>query len=373
MNHQLELHYHLPPGEHAMNAYIRNKCEAEALAAFKQICERLGVELTVEALAHTEGGIRDTWRFIMKPEHAYANVMLLLSLLLPNFIAVWNVPSKPDKELETINKDIAKATLQEKLLAIETAKKALREQANQVKAPPIPAPAASAPRVRHEGIEVDVGGGKKQLKRQVTKQVQAQVVVQKSAVISKEIIAILAEDPKFVTRRSNFYKALLPYDKVKAVGWTIVQEAEAAPPPEVVVYKKDFIKFVLTTDKLPTRVIEEAFIQIVAPVIDNSGVKWKGLHEGESISFAMKDEAFKQQVLRREVSFQAGNAIKCRLEIALKLDETGEEAIVSYSVPVVIEKIDESGSTETSQGRRQRFYDRHADAQHNFGWDDPMT
>jgi hypothetical protein len=132
---------------------------------------------------------------------------------------------------------------------------------------------------------------------------------------------------------------------------------------ERVVKKKDFIKYVLKTDKLPVTVVEEAVIQIVAPVIDNSGVKWKGTYQGEPINFVMKDEGYKGQVLRREVSFQRGNAIRCRLTIERKLDETGEVVVIGYTVDVVIEKIDETGVVETPQGKKQRFIDKQVKAQ----------
>lgn len=362
----LELHYYLPPGEHAMDAFTRNKCEAEALAAFMRVCQRLGIELTVESVAHAEGGLRDAWRFAIRPEHAYTNLVLLLSLLLPNFITIWNAPPKPDKELEAINKELAKATLEEKRLIIEKTKKELQKAANQVTPPPVPA--ASAPAVQYEDVEVDVGGGQKQLKRQAVKQAQIEAVVTKQRnAVSKKAIAILADDPKFSTRRSNFYKALLSYEKVRAVGWSVVQDGESAP--EVVVPKKDFVKFVLTTDKLPTRVIEDAVIEIVAPVIREGGMNWKGLYLGEPIGFAMKDDAFKSAVLRRAVSFQAGNAIRCGLEVAVKLDETGEEVVIGYSVPVVMDLIDESGAVETPQGRRHRFNEKQRKNQRDLDLD----
>src|SRR4051812_43717619 len=67
----LELHYYLRNNSHAMNAFIRNKCEAEALAAFSYIAERLGIELAIESVAHEEGGLKDIWNFVCKPEVAW--------------------------------------------------------------------------------------------------------------------------------------------------------------------------------------------------------------------------------------------------------------------------------------------------------------
>ncbi|HSV68914.1 MAG TPA: hypothetical protein VLI72_02290 [Methylibium sp.] len=374
MSHSsLELHYHLRDGDHAMNAFIRNKCEAEALAAFVHVAQRLGIDLVVETSAFTEGGLKEIWKFTTSPKHAYTNLVLLLSLLIPNFVAIWNAPPK-DKELDGINKEIAKLTVEEKHLALEKARLELQKLAAEMPppqekkvapAPPLrPAlPAASAPK----GTDLTIGRSTLPPPGAFSSFVLAAARPPTSpAIITEQVIAILAEETKFTARRSNFFKLLLPYDKVTAVGWSVHETAK--PSVEATVERKDFVQFILLTDKLPTQVIEEAVVQIAAPVITDSGMHWKGSYLGEPISFAMKDEAFKQMVMRREVSFQAGNAIRCRLEIEQKLDETGEPTITGYSVPVVIEKIDESGAVETPQGKRQRFYDKHVnDQQGLFG------
>ena len=368
----LELHYHLRDGDHAMNAFIRNKCEAEALAAFVHVAQRLGVDMIIETSAFTEGGLKEIWKFTTSPKVAYPNLILLLSLIIPNYINVWNAPPK-DKELDGINKEIAKLTLEEKHLAIEKARIELQKLAGEMPppqaqekevspAPPargaLPAPPASA--ASTPGRELTIG-------RPTLPAMDYFAVVAASRpptsppIITPQVVAVLAEETKFTTRRSNFFRLLLPYEKVTAVGWSFHDTATL--DAEATVEKKDFGKFILLTDKLPTEVIEEGIIHIAAPVITDSGMYWKGSCLGEPISFAMKDDAFKQMVMRREVSFQAGNAIRCRLEIELKLDETGEPTITGYSVPVVIEKIDETGVIETPQGRKQRFHDKHANDQ----------
>lgn len=348
----LELHYHLRDDAHAMNAFIRNKCEAEALAAFQYITEQLGIQLTVETSAHTEGGLRETWIFITKPEHAYTNFMLMLSLLLNTFVQVWNAPPKPDKELETINKEIAKATLQERQLAIEKAKKELQRAAEPVALPPpAAAPAASAAKSSRVKKDLTIGFAT----------YMPLALREPAPTINRKAMTYLAADPRFTTRRSNFYTALLTYDKVTAVGIGVMQDKVLED--ERVVKKEDFVKYVLKTDKVPVTVVEEAVIQIVAPVIDNSGVRWKGTYQGEPINFVMKDDGFKARVLRREESFKHGDAIRCRLSIEQKLDETGDVVVTGHTVDVVIEKIDETGVVETPQGRQQRFIDKQVKAQ----------
>jgi len=291
-------------------------------------------------------------KFAFKPEHGYTNLMAALTLLIGSFIQVWNAPPKPNKELETINLDIAKETLEEKRLANEKARRELQKAGSEArKGPPAPATPASAGKRATASDALNMGF--------MTEFPAELLTVTPERTINKKAIAYLSVEPRFNVRRSNFYKTLLPYDKVTAFGMGV--KVAKTSPDEVVVNKRDFNKYVLTTDKLEPVVVEEAVIHITAPVIDGSNVKWKGILEGEPINFAMKDEAFKNMVVRREVSFQNGNAIRCRLLVERKLDEVGEVAITNRTVEVVIEKLDATGNAmETPQGKRQRFFDKHA-------------
>lgn len=372
----LELHYHLKNHSHEMDAFVRNRCEAEALAAFSYIAERLGIELLIEVAAHNEGGLKDIWNFNCKPEIAWAAWVSVLAVLLPAAVNVWTAPPRPDKELESINKEIAKATLEEKRIAVEKARielknllesgaplpvakpfgpasapAALPAPARPTAAPPPPAKAAGRASIGYLGrVPVD-------MYEQFTVRSRSEQTV----AIVATALALIADEPKFTTRRSNFFKMLLPYNKVTAFG--LRQHSPFELSAEHVIERRDFIKFVLKTDKLPPEVVDEALITIVAPVIDASGMAWKGLYQDEPIAFHVKDAAFRDQVLHRRVSFQHGDAIRARLVIERKLDETGEEVVTGRSVEVVIEKIEGGAVTETPQGRKQRFIDKNAAAQ----------
>lgn len=333
-----------------MNAFIRNKCEAELLAAFQYFAEQLGVEATIESSAYEEGGLKEVLKFAFKPEHGYTNLMAALTLLISSFIQVWNAPPKPSEELEAVNLEIAKETLQEKRLANEKARRELQEAGSdrdKVPAPSIPASAAK------RATPTDT------LNMGFMTEFPMELTVAQNQTINKKAMAHLSAEPRFNVRRSNFYKSLLPYNKVTAFGMGLRKEKRS--PDEVVVSKQDFIKYVLKTDRLDPVVVEEAVIHITAPVIDGANVNWKGILDGEPITFAMKDEAFKNMVVRREVSFQNGNAIRCRLLVERKLDQVGDVDITRRIVEVVIEKLDATGNAiETSQGKQQRFLDKHA-------------
>jgi hypothetical protein len=280
----LELHYHLRDNSHAMSAVIRNRSEAEALAVCLHIAAELGIPLQLESSAFTEGGLREIWQFIGQNNTQ-------LTLLLAVIVLVLSRIPVSDPEMDTLNKQVARATIEEKKLTIEKLKRELSEGA-----PKQETIAATARALEH--------------------------------------------DLKVVTRRSNFYRGLLDYDKVTAVGFTPIPDASAKPPEEHTVQRHDFAKFVLATDKLPVEVIDDARIEIVAPVLKDGTYLWKGIYDEQTISFSMLDQEFKTAVIRREVSFANGSTIDCVLNVHRKFDEVGDINITGYSVATVLAKSD---------------------------------
>ena len=56
---KLELHYYLSGESHSMDAFVKNKAEAELLKVFKEISDILKLDLSFEIEALTEGGIKE--------------------------------------------------------------------------------------------------------------------------------------------------------------------------------------------------------------------------------------------------------------------------------------------------------------------------
>lgn len=262
----------------------------------------LGIPLQLESSAFTEGGLREVWQFIGQNNTQ-------LTLLLAVIVLIFSRIPVSDPEMDALNKEIAKATLEEKRLTIEKFKRELTD------------------------------GNPKQ-----------DTIV--------DTARALEHDLKVVTRRSNFYRGLLDYDKVTAIGFTPKPDSSEPPREEHIVQRHDFAKFVLSTDKLPIEVIDNARIEIVAPVLKDGTYLWKGIYDGQQISFSMLDQEFKTAVIRREVSFANGSTIDCVLNIHRKFDEVGDVNITGYSVATVLAKSDGVTSEETVQGRRHRFNKR---------------
>lgn len=56
---KFELHYYLNDESHQINAFLRNKCEAELLAIISEISAILDIEVELVATAVKEGGFRE--------------------------------------------------------------------------------------------------------------------------------------------------------------------------------------------------------------------------------------------------------------------------------------------------------------------------
>lgn len=312
---RLELHYHLVNDAHSMDARVRNKCEAELLALIQHVAEELGVDVVLESSAFTEGGLREVLKFLMDPKNSSALVMGGMVLVLVQIvISILALPST-DKEQEALAKELTKLSIEEKRLQIEK----LRREA---------------------------GEGK-----------PSQAVV-------AEVVSTLNQDYKVVTRRSNFYGQLLPYKKVTAVGFGHIPRGAVISENERMTSRVDFERFIVRVNTLPELVDDAAFIEIVAPVITGGNLHWKGIYQGEPISFAMRDSNYKRDVSNRTVSFQHGDFIFCFLHTQRKLDPTGEVLITGRYVSLVLEKRSSSGqAAQTPQGRRKKFSDKMASAQ----------
>jgi hypothetical protein len=295
----LQLHYYLPSSSHAMNATVRNKCEAEALAIFDEIASVMGIKITVESVAYSEGGLVELWAFM----GSSGQLTLISSIIMPLIVGALFRPPKPDPELERLTKEDARLGIEEKRLRIEKLKK--ESQAGEVPT---------------DAIE--------------------------------ELSYLIDRNQKVAVRKSNFYKILTRYKRVTGIGLTTLNSNSVPTDSEKYIARQDFRKFVLLTDKLPIQVIEDAKIEIISPVLKEGDYQWKGIYEGTTISFSMLDGDFRNSVLRGGVSFRHGTVIECVINILSKFNEIGDITPTHYSVDTVIKKTEGAETLETIQGKR---------------------
>lgn len=296
---KLEVHYFLKDSSHSMDAVLRNKCETEFLAIANEIIQYFDLGISIDAEALKEGGLKEIWKFVGKNSAQIAIIISLITLILTEL-------DKTDNELLKLQKEETQLSIEEKKLSIEKLKRELKEG----------------------------------------------TVNQQSV---KSSAKAFTQNAKIAVRKSNFYRNLQHYEKVTKVGYVGLDKNNLAAHDEIVIPKSDFSKFILLTNKLPVETINDAQIEIVAPVLREGNAKWKGIYiDQPPISFEMKDQLFKEQVLAKQISFKSGDIIICVMEIHRELNEVGEVIITKYSVQTVLEKIENGVLKETQSGKKYR-------------------
>jgi hypothetical protein len=294
---KLELHYFFSDDSHSMNALARNKCEHELLCIINEVSFLLGTQVHLEAEALKEGGLRELWNITGENSNQITVILLLLTLL------VTFIPEGND-ELEELQIQETQLSIEEKKINIEKLKKELRQN--------IPLKGLD-----HEGV-----------------------------------ISDLNSQLKIITHKSNFYSQLIETKKITKIHTVALDINDSPLDDGKTVERKHFHKFLLTTDNLKSETDEQAEIEIISPVLKKGNFKWKGIYQGEVITFYMKDKEFKNDVIAGNIPFKNGDFLECVIEKARKVDSLGEVRIVGYSVTIVVKKIDEKEIVKTPQGKR---------------------
>ncbi|MCP2044705.1 hypothetical protein [Pontibacter sp. HSC-36F09] len=297
---KIELHYFFNNGSHSMDAYVRNKCEAELLAIVREIATLAGIQLKVETEPYKEGGLREIFELITKNQFLLPIITSIISGVVTGFV------------VHRLNSDSEFEDLQKQKLRLEIKK--LEKELNESS---------------RSAITLDT-----------TK--AAEVISNNSYKIAKH--------------KSNFYKALASYPKITQISFSRLNSSNEEVTEPRVVSRQDFDQFILDTDELPSVLDNQAEIEIISPVLKPGPYKWKGYYTalGETIDFYMKDSEFKSDILSKGIAFRSGTRIDCVLEIARKITETGEIINSSYAVSTVLTVRDDKATVETPQGKKYK-------------------
>lgn len=300
LNNKLELHYYFSEDDtsHSMDAYTRNKCEHELLQIVSEITRELEINTKVETEAYKEGGLTEIWTFLNSDNGQLTLIMSLLTLV------VSRVPVRKTK----LEREDLKLSIEERKLNIELMRKELE-----------------------------------------AKGVSSEFSTEKASII-------LNYNNKIIKHKSNFYKQLYKYPKVKKISTTKLNNKREKIEEPIFIERKDFAKFILENDNLDSITDENATIEIISPVLKKGKFKWKGVFDklGTVIDFGMKDKEFKDHVVTDGVPFKNGTFIECVLEIERKIDDLGNVFNSNYSVLTVLKQHDEVTSFETLQGKKYK-------------------
>ena len=305
-----QLHYYLQNDSHSLDAFVRNKCEAELLSIIEEIASELDIDAQVIADIAAAGGFRDFWKFLGNNAGQIGLVIAVLNLILIT------VPYMHESESEQIEDELNRLKIEETQLNIQ--------------------------KLKNEMQRGNV-----------------------SEAVAEEKSSNLISNLKINKRRSNFYATLDSKPEIEQIGISIVDAQRYPLTEEFQVLHSEFKKYVLSTNKLKSENIETE-IEIISPVLREGRYKWKGLLHGEAITFDMQDHDFKDAVLIEDIPFQHGSSILCVLKISRELDELGDVKVSGYLVTTVIEKIDNGRRTETQQGRSYRHAKKMAENQEDL-------
>jgi hypothetical protein len=303
----IELHYWFVDDSHTMDAFIENRCEIEFLKLVDAIAKGLGTDILIETEALGEGGLRKWFRISKTAKNRRPLISGTVIVAIATTLIVNPLGAGLGKTAEKLVEEIFKSK-EEKQLEIEG-----KRLDNDKKKAEI------------ENIAAD------------TKLKQEQ----------------LHKAPTIAKRRSNFYEGLAKYPKLQKISFSVKDENRQTTL-EYTVNKGDFQRFVLTTDEIKPLEIENAVIEIISPVLKSGKFKWKGIYDGEVLSFNMLAEGFKQLVQSGTVEFKNGTTIRCDLEIKRKLNNEGEEENTEYNIVSVSEYFDDANAGKIVQSKKTK-------------------
>jgi len=292
---QIELHYYFSDDTHSLNAFTRNKCEAEFLHIVKEIFETLELEIDIESVAFQEGGLKELWNLL--GEHG-----IQISIIISIISLVIAIDPFSDDELINLQKEDLQLSIEEHKLKI----KRLKNDEPQ----------------NNQNIDID------------------------------KVVSYFNSNHKVLRHRSDFYKSLITSSKITKIETSRMYNGQVIGSTQTI-EKHEFSKYFISDSDLPIETVEDANIEIIAALLKPDGnSQWKGIYKGKTISFYMKDKAFTKSVDSGEVIFKTGFTIICVLEIKSALNELGELKVKNHTVSTVLSTFEDDKKVETEQGKR---------------------
>lgn len=298
----LQLHYYLKDKSHSVDAFAFNKAENELLKTIEEISKIFGVEILVESEALGEGGVRANYRFKEKKnsqtitKDIKAILIAVTSAVIGGYIV--NELNK-DPEMDAMNKE--KTRLE--ILHLK----------NQIKGD-----------LPNDDKNNDTLTKKQSLP--ITDSLNVDSVAQ-----------FIAEKNKIQIYRSNFYRAIKDDEKITKVSTIALDDNHKPVSNEKTVVREDFNTFIIDNTIIDDLYENNVKVEIIAPVLNGTSLKWKGVMQGNLITFSMKDKSFTNLIISKNIKFTNGTKLQCDLETKRKINKEGEIIFGAKSVYNVTE------------------------------------
>lgn len=291
----LQVHYYLSNNSHSMDAKILNKVESELLKIIEEVSKILDLEIYVETQALEEGGIVSVYRFIIKKEN------LAKVAVVGAFFAGIIGSTMSDVIADSIKTDPEMERLKKEKIELEI-KKLKQDIANDsIENTHLVSDDRQIIVSEHKGDEIR---------------------------IDKELIDSIAiyagENNRVKISKSKFYEYLLKEGKVEKVSTQVLDENFKPKGTEKFVPRSDFKYFVIGKSEVEPDYRQDVVLEIVSPVLNTNRLNWKANHNGQTKTFRLKDDKFKNLIVNKNLSFSNGTKIICDVETKLTINNNGE-------------------------------------------------
>jgi hypothetical protein len=285
-SNRLQFHYYFKDNSHTIDSILRNECEKEILHIYKEIAYTLGLQLTLETLPTEEGGFKETWKFLGKNSVQITLIVSIAAIIISRF--------------PVENKELTQLQI--------------------------------------ENLKLDNDIKRKELEKLNLDFIQDDAELDQQKVIDS--IELVNKNYKISWRKSNLYKKLNSYQKVDSFEVQRYEEKEPIGNPRKI-RRREFSKFILSTDDLPKLDLENVVIDVISPALKHGKFRWKGFYNNEIINFLMDDFEFKSQVLRGNIHFSNRFSIEVEMTQERKINQDGNIIVTNSIVNKVIASIDQ--------------------------------
>ena len=175
--------------------------------------------------------------------------------------------------------------------------------------------------------------------------------------ISEKRLRSIPSDYPLIKHRVNFFKRISLDKGIKAIIVNLGNNFLFDKNKGDKILCSDFKKYII--ELAPEEItINDAIVYIVSPVlIKGQKNKWKGIFDGESITFDLRSNEFKVKSQNGDVDFRSGSNIVCTLKYKKAIDEDGKEYRTDYRVTFVSRHGVDDNYEETLEGKKKRIED----------------
>lgn len=285
----LQLHYYLKDSSHSMDAFAFNKAESELLKTIEEISKIFGVEILVETEALGEGGLRANYKF--RPKKNSAVITKDLRTILVAIVA----GVLTDLTTNALNKDSELDALTKEKTRLE-----ILHLTNQIK---------------KDSVNTNKNSDS----------VQIEEILPTIETVNIDSIAhFISDRNKIKMHRSNFYRAVKDDEKITKVSTIALNENHIPVSKEKIVVRADFSTFIIDNTRIDDLYEDKVRVEVIAPVLNGTGLRWKGSYQGKPITFSMKDKSFTNFIVNKHLKFSNGTMLLCDLETKRRINNEGD-------------------------------------------------